>query len=94
MACPSCESRCADFAAPGFALGAIGALALGGGLVIGVLLAWWMGGPMAPYVYRVTAGNAAVLTGSAALVFVVAILATLPSARRASATEPARVFRI
>jgi putative ABC transport system permease protein len=70
-----------------------GAMLAASGLALGVLLAWWLGGPMAPYVYRVTAGNALVLAGSAAVVFAVAIVATLPSARRAAATAPARVFR-
>ena len=73
-------------------LGQAGALAVGG-LVIGVLLAWWMGASMSRYVYQVAPANLLVLGGSAALVFVVALGATLPSAKRAAATEPARVLR-
>jgi putative ABC transport system permease protein len=64
-----------------------------GGLGIGVLLAWWMGVSMAAYVHRVTPANPLVLAGSALLVVAVAFAATLPSARRAAATEPARVLR-
>ena len=63
------------------------------GLVLGVLLAWWMGGLMGNYVYQVSAGNWMVLGGSAALVLAVALSATLPSARRAATTQPARVLR-
>jgi predicted permease len=73
-------------------LGQAGALALGG-LGIGVLLAWWMGASMSSYVYQVAPANILVLGGSALLVFAVAIGATLPSAKRAAATEPARVLR-
>jgi putative ABC transport system permease protein len=69
-----------------------GALALVG-LVLGVLLSWWMGGPMSRYVYEVAPANWLVLGGSAGLVLVVAIGATLPSARRAATTDPARVLK-
>ena len=64
-----------------------------GGLGIGILLAWWMGVSMAAYVHRVTPANPLVLAGSALLVVAVAFAATLPSARRAAATQPARVLR-
>ncbi len=64
-----------------------------GGLAIGVLLAWWMGGPMAHYVFQVSPANPLVLAGSAVLVVGVTLVATLPSARRAAATAPARVLR-
>jgi putative ABC transport system permease protein len=73
-------------------LGHAGAMALGG-LGIGVLLAWWMGAAMSSYVYQVAPANLLILGGSAMLVFAVALGATLPSARRAAATEPARVLR-
>ena len=73
-------------------LGHAGTLALGG-LGVGVLLAWWMGASMASYVYQVAPANLLILGGSAVLVLVVALGATLPSARRAAATEPARVLR-
>ena len=63
------------------------------GLVLGVLLAWWMGGLMGKYVYQVGAADWMVLGGSAALVLAVALSATLPSARRAATTQPARVLR-
>ena len=69
-----------------------GALALGGA-VAGIVIAWWMGGPMAAYVYQVAPANMVVLAGSALLVVGVALLATLPSARRAAATEAAHVLR-
>ena len=62
-------------------------------LGIGVLLAWWMGVSMAAYVHRVTPANPLVLAGSALIVVAVAFAATLPSARRAAATQPARVLR-
>jgi ABC-type lipoprotein release transport system permease subunit len=61
--------------------------------VAGIVIAWWMGGPMAAYVYQVAPANMVVLAGSALLVVGVALLATLPSARRAAATEAAHVLR-
>jgi putative ABC transport system permease protein len=63
------------------------------GLGLGVLLAWWMGGLMGRYVYQVGAADWMVLGGSAALVLAVALSATLPSARRAATTQPARALR-
>jgi predicted permease len=63
------------------------------GLVCGVALAWWMGQLMGKYVYHVSATNALVLGGSAALVLAVSIGATLPSARRAATMEPTRVLK-
>ena len=63
------------------------------GLAIGVMLAWVTGAPMARYVYEVKAANPLVLSGSAVIVFIVAIAATLAPARRAAAVEPARVLR-
>jgi putative ABC transport system permease protein len=69
-----------------------GSLALQG-LVCGLVLAWWMGQLMGKYVYHVSAANALVLLGSAALVLVAALGATLPSARRAAITPPAEVLK-
>jgi ABC-type antimicrobial peptide transport system permease subunit len=69
-----------------------GALAAQGG-VLGVLLAWWMGGVMGRYVYQVSPANAVVLGGSALLVLAVALGSTFPSARRAARLEPARVLK-
>jgi ABC-type antimicrobial peptide transport system permease subunit len=63
------------------------------GLAVGVAIAWWMGAPMAAYVYGVAPANPLVLGGSAAVVFAVALAAALPSARRAAATDPARALR-
>jgi putative ABC transport system permease protein len=63
------------------------------GVVLGVLVAWAMGRLMGNYVYEVSAGNSIVLGGSAAVVLMVALGATLPSARRAATTQPARALR-
>jgi ABC-type antimicrobial peptide transport system permease subunit len=63
------------------------------GLVSGLFLAWGMGHVMGNYVYHVSAADALVLGGSAALVLAVSLGATLPSARRAATTEPARVLK-
>jgi ABC-type antimicrobial peptide transport system permease subunit len=63
------------------------------GLACGSVLAWWTGQLMGKYVYHVSATNALVLGGSAALVLAVAIGATLPSARRAALIAPADVLK-
>jgi putative ABC transport system permease protein len=63
------------------------------GLVGGLLLAWWMGQLMGRYVYHVAAANTLVLAGSAALVLVACLAATLLPARRAATTPPADVLR-
>ena len=63
------------------------------GAVLGLLLAWLTGRAMGSYVYQVSAGNWAVLAGSAAIVLLVSLAATVPSARRAATTQPARVLR-
>jgi len=63
------------------------------GLVGGLLLAWWMGQLMGRYVYHVAAANTLVLVGSAALVLVACLAATLLPARRAATTPPADVLR-
>jgi ABC-type antimicrobial peptide transport system permease subunit len=59
-----------------------------------VLVAWWLGQPMARYVYQVAPANVLVLAGSALLVFLVAVAAAIPSARRAATIQPSRVFRV
>jgi predicted permease len=69
-----------------------GSLALRG-LLVGVLLAWWMGLLMGKYVYHVTAGNGLVLGGSALLILAVSLAATLPSALRAASTQPADALK-
>jgi ABC-type antimicrobial peptide transport system permease subunit len=69
-----------------------GALAIVG-VVFGTVLAGWIGGPMAAYLYRVAPANWPVLAGSAVLVCAVAVAATLPSARRAATLDPARVLK-
>jgi hypothetical protein len=48
---------------------------------------------MGKYVYHVSAANAFVLPGSAALVLVASLGATLPSARCAAITPPAQVLK-
>ena len=63
------------------------------GVILGLLLARWTGGLMGAYLYRVEAGHWMVLTGSAILVFAVCIAATIPSARRAAISHPARLLR-
>jgi hypothetical protein len=60
------------------------------GAALGLLLAWWMGRLMTSYVYDVSAANPIVLAGSTIIVLVVAMGATVPSARRAASTNPAR----
>ena len=69
-----------------------GSLALRG-VVLGVLVAWGMGRLMGNYVYEVSAGDWLVLGGSAAVVLAAALGATVPSARRAATTQPARALR-
>jgi predicted permease len=63
------------------------------GAALGAALAWWMGRLMSAYVYQVSAANAAILIGSAVLVGLVALAATLMPAHRASTVDPARVLR-
>jgi putative ABC transport system permease protein len=63
------------------------------GVVVGGLLAWWMGGLMSRYVYGVSAANIVVLGGSAVVVLLAAVAAALPSARRAARVEPASTLR-
>jgi len=63
------------------------------GLVWGLVLAWWMGEFMRHYVYHVNATNAVVLGGSAAVVLIASLGATLPSAFRVATISPAEILR-
>jgi predicted permease len=63
------------------------------GGVLGIGLAWWMGRLMSAYVYQVSAASGTVLGGSALVVLLVALLATLAPARRAASVEPSRALR-
>jgi putative ABC transport system permease protein len=63
------------------------------GLASGAILAWWTGRLVGRYVYDVRPADPFVLGGSAAVVAVVAILATLGPAARASTREFARALR-
>jgi putative ABC transport system permease protein len=63
------------------------------GALVGLVFAWWTGGLMRGYVYNVSAANPAVLGGSAAAVLALALVATLPSARRAALVSPANSLR-
>ena len=67
-------------------------LAVLGG-VIGTMVAWWLGRLMTSYVFQVSAANALVLGGSAAVVMAVALAATMAPARRAARVDPARALR-
>ncbi len=88
--------RLALGAPPGHVFGVVmrhsGSLAARG-LVLGVLLAWWMGLLMGRYVYHVSAMNGLVLGGSALLILAIALGATLPSARQAATRSPADVLK-
>lgn len=58
-----------------------------------MMLAGWTGWLMRAYVYQVEPGNRTVLLSSVAVVLAVCFIATLPSARRAATTPPARLLR-
>lgn len=64
------------------------------GAVLGTILAWWMGRLMSGYVYHVNAADGLVLGGSAFVVTLVALAATLAPARRAARVEPSRALRL
>ncbi|MEX2270343.1 MAG: ADOP family duplicated permease [Vicinamibacterales bacterium] len=64
------------------------------GAVLGTLLAWWMGRLMSGYVYQVSAADSMVLGGSALVVTLVALAATLAPARRAATVDPSRALRM
>jgi putative ABC transport system permease protein len=63
------------------------------GLLLGTVLAWWMGAMMSRYVYAVSPADPVVLTASAALVALCALCATIIPARRAAMLEPATALR-
>jgi ABC-type antimicrobial peptide transport system permease subunit len=69
-----------------------GRLALAG-LTAGGVLAWWTGRLVGRYVFDVSAADPAILSGSAALVALVAALATAGPAMRASTKEFARALQ-
>jgi hypothetical protein len=64
-----------------------------GGLVLGVGVAWWMGRLVSGYIFGVNAHDPFVLGSSVAVVAVLAIVATLLPARRATGLELARALR-
>ena len=77
-------------------LGAFGVLAIvlaATGVAIGTGIAWWTGRLVASYVFDVSARDPIVLGLSAAIVTMVAVLATLVPARRAASLELARALR-
>jgi len=63
------------------------------GVAIGIGLAWWTGRLVAGYVFDVSARDPMVLGLSAAIVAILAILATFVPARRAASLELARALR-
>jgi putative ABC transport system permease protein len=63
------------------------------GLLLGTMLAWWMGAMMSRYVYAVSPADPVVLTASAVLVALCALCATIIPARRAAMLEPATALR-
>jgi ABC-type antimicrobial peptide transport system permease subunit len=65
----------------------------GRGLLLGALLAWWMGAMMSRYVYDVSPADPIVLAGSVALVAICALCATIIPARRAAMLEPSAALR-
>jgi putative ABC transport system permease protein len=65
------------------------ALGIAGGLVI----AWWMGRMVAGYAFGVAPGDPAILAGSAAVVGLVAIAATVTPAARAATSDLWRALR-
>jgi predicted permease len=70
-----------------------GAVMSATGIGLGVVLAWWTGRLLVSYVYEVDASDPLVLGGSAVTVALVAIVATLVPAARASRAELARTLR-
>jgi predicted permease len=63
------------------------------GAAAGTLIAWWLGRFMSSYVYGVSAADAGVLIGSAAVVAIVAAIAALAPAHRAATVDPSRALR-
>ncbi|HJR58078.1 MAG TPA: ADOP family duplicated permease [Vicinamibacterales bacterium] len=70
-----------------------GAVMSAAGIGLGVVLAWWTGRLLASYVYDVNAADPLVLGGSALLVALVAVSATLIPASRAARGELVRALR-
>jgi hypothetical protein len=64
-----------------------------GGLLAGVGVAWWTGRLVSGYIFNVSARDPVVLGFSAAIVAVLALLATLIPARRATSLQLARALR-
>jgi ABC-type antimicrobial peptide transport system permease subunit len=63
------------------------------GLVTGGAAAWWLSRYISSQLYEVTAADVASYAGAAALLTIVAMLATLVPARRAARIEPMRALR-
>jgi ABC-type antimicrobial peptide transport system permease subunit len=70
-----------------------GARLTAAGLALGVAIAWWMGALAGGYVFDIAPRDPAVLGGAALVVAVVAVLATLVPARRASVVELTRAIK-
>jgi ABC-type antimicrobial peptide transport system permease subunit len=66
---------------------------IAGGLLTGVCIAWWTGHLVSGYVFDVSARDPFVLGFSAVVVALLACLATLIPARRATTVELARALR-
>jgi putative ABC transport system permease protein len=64
-----------------------------GGLLVGVSVAWWTGRLVSGYIFDVSARDPFVLGFSAAIVAVLALIATLIPARRATSLQLARALR-
>jgi ABC-type antimicrobial peptide transport system permease subunit len=63
------------------------------GIALGSLLAWWTGRLLARYLFEVGAHDPLVLGGSAAVVALLVMAATLLPARRAATLELSRALR-
>jgi ABC-type antimicrobial peptide transport system permease subunit len=66
-----------------------GSLAVAG-IAAGAVMAWWTGRLIGRYVFDVAPGDPQILLGSAAIVAIVAVLATLGPAARAATPRFAR----
>jgi ABC-type antimicrobial peptide transport system permease subunit len=64
------------------------------GIAVGCVLAWWMGRLLAGYLFEVPPRDPMVLGGSAAIVALLVLSATLLPARRAARLELARALRM
>ena len=63
------------------------------GLAGGLVIAWWMGRLVGRYVYEVAAGDPGILAGSAVVVALVAMSATVAPAARAATNQLSRALR-